>query len=131
MKSRMAVVLMMMLLAVALVAGVVVASNATEDAELDRLVQVMEERGFEAVAWCLRGDHHEQMEEYMKGLSEEDVQEIADLMREHGWESMAEVMESSGSDGMIAMHNSMRNMHGRGWGMRRMHAGLRRTRGCH
>lgn len=131
MKNRVTVIFAVMLLTIALVAGVVLASNANEEAKVTKTVQIMRDRGFEDVARCMEDDHHEQMEEYMINLSEEDFQEMIDLMKENGYESMAEVMESLGSEGMIDMHSAMRNMHRRGSVMHRMHARFSGTRGCH
>lgn len=76
------------------------------------MIQLMKENGFAEIANYTEAGNYEEMNEWMKNLTDEDYDKMLDIMQENGYGNMASMMESMGKENMQKMHNSMMGNNG-------------------
>lgn len=74
----------------------------SDDSEYDDMSKYMVSNGFKG---CGQSSNFEAMHDWMESLSEEDYDQMYDIMRNGNYEDMIEFMESNGFDDARDFHN--------------------------
>lgn len=71
------------------------------------IVGVMRNNNLAAASKAMENRNFDEMDNFMRNITEEQYNQMTDIMKNNGYEGMAKMMESISRQDMVNMHNSM------------------------